>query len=79
MQLEIWFIVALQCLPGSAQVYFGHPVAGDVIDGNVPFLLTVTEPIMAPFFSQMTNFSLFLFAGSYSSPVSPVFPLSPST
>ncbi|KAL2069595.1 hypothetical protein VTL71DRAFT_14274 [Oculimacula yallundae] len=71
MRFDVWLlVVAVQFfLPLSAQVVFSHPAQGEVISGNVPFVLRVSESTSAPFFSQMTNFSLFLMAGSYSSPI----------
>ncbi|KAH7346466.1 hypothetical protein BKA65DRAFT_551371 [Rhexocercosporidium sp. MPI-PUGE-AT-0058] len=69
MRLELLFlVVAVQFLPGSAQVSFSRPTEGEVILGDVPFILTVAESTSAPFLSQMTNFSLLLLAGSYTSP-----------
>ena len=58
-------------LPISGQVYFNQPTAGEIINGGEPFAVSVTESYSAPYFSQMTNFSLLLLAGTYSSPVSP--------
>ncbi len=73
MLLEIGFVVVLQCLSVSAQVYFSQPVAGEIIMGGVPFIVSVYESYSVPYFGQMTNFSLLLFAGSYHSPVSYIF------
>jgi len=71
MQLELLFlVVAVQLFLVSAQVSFSHPTEGEVISGDVPFVLNVAESTSAPYFSQMTNFSLYLLAGTYSSPVS---------
>lgn len=69
MLLRLLFVLALQWLPISAQVLFNQPTGGQVINGGVPFIVSVTDSFTAPFFSQMTNFSLLLFAGTYSSPV----------
>ncbi|KAG4434498.1 hypothetical protein IFR05_010003 [Cadophora sp. M221] len=74
MRFEHLFLVVVfvtvHFLPGSAaQVVFSRPTEGEVISGDVPFVLTVAESTSAPFFSQMTNFSLYLLAGSYSSPI----------
>ncbi|KAL5318732.1 hypothetical protein ACEPPN_013796 [Leptodophora sp. 'Broadleaf-Isolate-01'] len=73
MRFEPFFLVvvlfAVHFVPGSAQVLFSRPKQGEVISGDVPFVLTVAESTSAPFFSQMTNFSLYLLAGSYSSPI----------
>lgn len=70
MLLNLLFVLAVQWLPISAQVYFNQPTAGEVINGGVPFIVSVTDSYTAPYFSQMTNFSLVLCAGTYSSPVS---------
>ncbi|CZS96608.1 hypothetical protein WAI453_010046 [Rhynchosporium graminicola] len=70
MRVELCvLVIAAQWLPVSAQVVFSRPAQGDVISGNVPFVLTVSESTSAPFFNQMTNFSLYLMAGSFSSPI----------
>ncbi|KAE8453190.1 hypothetical protein EG329_011257 [Mollisiaceae sp. DMI_Dod_QoI] len=69
MLLGIGFVVVLQCLSVSAQVYFSQPVAGEIIMGGVPFIVSVYESYSVPYFGQMTNFSLLLFAGSYHSPL----------
>jgi hypothetical protein len=69
MLLNVLIVLTLQWLPISAQVYFSQPTAGEVIDGGVPFVVSVTDSYTAPYFSQMTNFSLLLLAGTYSSPV----------
>ncbi|PVH87667.1 hypothetical protein DL98DRAFT_581675 [Cadophora sp. DSE1049] len=70
MQFEVLFlVVAVQLFLVSAQVLFSHPTEGEVISGDVPFVLNVAESTSAPYFSQMTNFSLYLLAGSYSSPI----------
>lgn len=71
MRFELLFLVfAVEFFPVPAQVLFSRPAQGEVISGDVPFILTVKESTSAPYFSQMTNFSLYLLAGSYSSPVS---------
>jgi hypothetical protein len=73
-------IFVLQLRPIIAQLYFTKPSAGEVIMGGVPFTVSVPDSLSAPYFSQMTNFSLLLLAGNYSSPVStlrlPQIPLS---
>jgi hypothetical protein len=63
-------VFALQWSPISAQVYFTQPSAGEVIMGGVPFIVSIPDSYSAPYFSQMTKFSLLLLAGNYSSPVS---------
>jgi hypothetical protein len=70
MSLNLLFVLALQWLPISAQIYFNKPTAGEVINGGVPFVVSVADSYTAPYFSQMTKFSLLLCAGTYSSPVS---------
>lgn len=69
MLLKKLFVSSLQWLPISAQVYFSQPTAGEIIDGGVPFIVSCTDSYSAPYFSQMTNFSLLLLAGTYASPV----------
>jgi hypothetical protein len=70
MLLKLLFVSSLQWLPISAQVYFSKPTAGEIINGGVPFIVSCTDSYTAPYFSQMTNFSLLLLAGSYASPAS---------
>jgi hypothetical protein len=57
-----------------SQVYFTQPSAGEIIMGGVPFIVSLPDSFSAPYFSQMTNFSLLLLAGNYSSPVSTLSP-----
>jgi hypothetical protein len=64
-------VLVLQWSPFvSSQVYFTQPSAGEIIMGGVPFIVSLPDSYSAPYFSQMTNFSLLLLAGNYSSPVS---------
>ncbi len=70
MSLKLLFVSSLQWLLISAQVYFHQPTAGEIINGGVPFIVASTDSFSAPYFSQMTYFSLLLLAGTYSSPVS---------
>jgi hypothetical protein len=70
MSLKLLFVSSLLWLPISAQVHFNHPTAGEIINGGVPFIVSCTDAFTAPYFSQMTYFSLLLLAGTYSSPVS---------
>jgi hypothetical protein len=62
----------LQCYSSFAQVYFSqpNPVAEEVIMGGVPFIVSVAEPLSAPYFTQMADFNLLLYTGNISSPVS---------
>ncbi|KAE9380523.1 hypothetical protein N431DRAFT_459453 [Stipitochalara longipes BDJ] len=69
MLLLLLFVSSFQWLPITAQVYFSQPTAGEIIDGGVPFIVSCTDSYTAPYFSQMTNFSLLLLVGTYSSPV----------
>ncbi|PMD35521.1 hypothetical protein L207DRAFT_587822 [Hyaloscypha variabilis F] len=69
MLSKLLFFSSLQWLPTAAQVYFNQPTAGEIINGGVPFIVSCTDSYTAPYFSQMTNFSLLLLAGTYSSPV----------
>jgi len=70
MAFRALLVFVMLWLPISGQVYFNQPTAGEIINGGVPFAVSVTESYSAPYFSQMTNFSLLLLAGTYSSPVS---------
>jgi hypothetical protein len=70
MSLKLLVVSSLQWLPISAQVLFHQPTAGEIINGGVPFIVSSTDSFTAPYFSQMTYFSLLLLAGTYSSPVS---------
>lgn len=70
MSLKLLFVSSLQWLRISAQVLFHQPTAGEIINGGVPFIVASTDSFTAPYFSQMTCFSLLLLAGTYSSPVS---------
>jgi hypothetical protein len=70
MSLKLLFVSSLQWLLISAQVYFHQPTAGEIINGGVPFIVASTDSFTAPYFTQMTYFSLLLLAGTYSSPVS---------
>ena len=72
MLSKLLFFSSLQWLPTAAQVYFNQPTAGEIINGGVPFIVSCTDSYTAPYFSQMTNFSLLLLAGTYSSPVSKI-------
>ncbi|KAK0120037.1 hypothetical protein ONS95_011451 [Cadophora gregata] len=69
MRFQLLFLVAGRLFLVSAQVLFSQPTEGEVMSGGVPFVLNVAESTSAPYFSQMTNFSLYLLAGSYSSPI----------
>jgi hypothetical protein len=71
MLLKLLFIFSLQWLPIAGQVYFSQPTAGEIINGGVPFIVSCQDSYTAPYFNQMTNFSLLLLAGTYSSPVCP--------
>jgi hypothetical protein len=66
-------VFVLKWSPVSAQVYWTQPSAGEIIMGGVPFIMSVPDSYSAPYFSQMTNFSLLLLAGNYSSPVSTLY------
>jgi len=73
MLLKLLFVSSLQWLLVTAQVYFSQPIAGEIINGGVPFIVSCLDSYSAPYFSQMTNFSLLLLAGNYSSPVSKIY------
>jgi hypothetical protein len=73
MLLQLLFVSSLQWILIRAQVYFSQPTAGEIINGGVPFIVSCMDSYTAPYFSQMTNFSLLLLAGTYSSPVCPLF------
>jgi hypothetical protein len=66
-------VFVLQWSPVFSQVYFAQPSAGEIIMGGVPFIVSLPDSYSAPYFSQMTNFSLLLLAGNYSSPVSTLY------
>lgn len=70
MMWKILFLGGLQCLPIYAQITFSSPSTGQVISGGAPFTVACGDSLAAPYFSQMSNFSIALFAGSYSSLVS---------
>lgn len=73
MRLLILLLSLLQCHSSFAQVYFSQPsaVSEEVIMGGVPFIVSVYEPLSVPYFTQMTDFNLLLYAGNTTSPVSP--------
>lgn len=69
--LSLFLAFALQWGNGAAQVYFTHPAANEVVMAGVPYTVSFPDSVSAPYFHQMTDFSLLVFAGSYSNPVSP--------